>query len=294
MVLDDSWQDGTTVGRYHDQRTIDGGAAMKRNRIWGSTLTAVALLMSSAPLLAQESTEQEKQQQDQQQNQNADQENAEQQKASPRQLQAFDLEHRTAQEIQQVLGLRWQSQALQSRTAPLDHQITPPTSQRRVAARPQLDDEQGNTDHPVFAVDNKNKVLFVRGTEEQMGEVEKLISAFDVPAHELKKQQAGDTQLIPICKENMSQVRSTLSQLQLDHKLITMGDAALVIICQDDSEDSQAQAQQIEEVIGKLKASEGLTKKAESKDQSSEEKSSDDAQDKEANSNAEESDSEQQ
>ena len=80
----------------------------------------------------------------------------------------------------------------------------------------------------------------------------------DVPADKLKKQKIGDTQVIPIHKDNVNQVRTTLSQLQLPHQLITVDDAAMVVIAHDGSDEQKAQADQIEKVISKLEAAKGL------------------------------------
>lgn len=189
----------------------------------------------------------------------------------PRRLQAFDLEHRSPQEIQQLLSLRTQS-AMPQPGQPIASRSTGP--QQRTAFRPQLDAQE----RMAFAVDNENNVLFVRGSRQQIKEVEDLVKALDVSAGKLKKQTIGKTQLIPIHKENVNQVRTTLSQLQLPHQVITVEDAALVVISHDGSDEQKAHAEQVEQVISKLEAGKGLGESSD-KDKSDKEKSDNDKSD---------------
>lgn len=252
---------------------------MKRTHRWIASPIALALgamLVAASPALAEDDkNNDDKERKERQAERQADREEArkerQEKRDKPRQLQAFDLEHRSPQEIQQLLSLRSQpaighpGQALAGRTA---------TPQQRTAFRPQLDVQE----RMAFAVDNENSVLFVRGSKKQIKEIEDLVKALDVPADKLKKQKIGDTQLIPIHKENVNQVRTTLSQLQLQHQLITVGDAAMVVIAHDGSDEQKAHAEQVEQVISKLEAAKGLGE-SEDKDKSDKDDSDQDASD---------------
>jgi hypothetical protein len=247
---------------------------MKRTHRWIASPIALALgamLVAASPALAEDDKNSDdkdrKERQAQRQERQADRQEARQERqekrAKPRQLQAFDLEHRSPQQMQQLLSLRSHAAIGQPGQAIAGQPASP---QQRTAFRPQLDAQE----RMAFAVDNDNNVLFVRGSKKQIKEVEDLVKALDVPADKLKKQKIGDTQVIPIHKDNVNQVRTTLSQLQLQHQLITVDDAAMVVVSHDGSDEQKAQAEQIEEVISKLDAARGLG------ESSDEEKSTDD------------------
>jgi hypothetical protein len=175
-------------------------------------------------------------------------------KRKTRQLKAFDLEHRDPQQFQQILALRGQGarpgafgaqQQFPGRSAP---GVRPPGQQGVGSA------QDAGQDRLSIAIDAESKVLFVRGSEDQIEEVEKLVEAFDKPSDELEKHEFGDTRLIPVSQEQSQRVRATLAQLQLEHQMVSLGDVSLIAICPGDSDAEKQKAEQVEEVVAKLKA----------------------------------------
>jgi hypothetical protein len=252
---------------------------MKRTHRWIASPIALALgamLIVAAPASAEDDKDtDDKDRRERQAERQADREQARQERREdrtrPRQLQAFDLEHRSPQQMQQLLSLRSQSAIGQPGQAVAGRTTNP---QQRTAFRPQLDRQE----RMAFAVDNENNVLFVRGSRQQIKEVEDLVKALDVSADKLKKQTIGETQLIPIHKDSANQVRTTLSQLQLPNQLITIGEAAMVVIAHDGSDEQKAHAEQVEQVITKLEAAKGLGESSD-KQESDKEKSDKDTSD---------------
>lgn len=265
---------------------------MKLTHRWIASPIALALgamLVAAAPASAEDDKTNDDKDRKERQAQRQEERQADRQEAreerqekrdKPRQLQAFDLEHRSPQQMQQLLSLRSQSaigqpgQAIAGRSA---------NANRRTAFRPQFDAQE----RMAFAVDNENNVLFVRGSKKQIKEIEDLVKALDVPADKLKKQKIGDTQLIPIHKDNVNQVRTTLSQLQLQHQLITVDDAAMVVVSHDGSDEQKAQAEQVETVISKLEAAKGLGESSEKEKSANETDSDKDQSDQNTDSDSE-------
>lgn len=170
-------------------------------------------------------------------------------KNQTRELKAFDLEHRKPQEIQQILALR--KQAAQTPAGAVTPGQPAAVQPRTAGFRPQQD-------RMAFAADNENDVLFVRGSSDQIKEVEELIDALDVSAGELEKKKIGDTRLIPISQDSTARVRSMLTQLQLDHQLMQLEDVSLIVVCTDGSDEKESKAKQVEEVVSKLDADKDL------------------------------------
>lgn len=219
---------------------------MKRTVHW-SQLGAATLLAALLALPAV--AEDDKSGQDR----NNDEQQAQSDKGSDkdqtRELKAFDLEHRKPQEIQQILALRKQAARTPAGTvAPgQPHAVRP----RTAGFRPQQD-------RMALAADNENNVLFVRGSSDQIKEVEELVDALDVSAGDLEKKKIGDTRLIPISADSTARVRSALTQLQLDHQLMQLEDVSLIVVCTDGSDESEKKASQVEEVVSKLEADKDL------------------------------------
>jgi hypothetical protein len=161
-------------------------------------------------------------------------------KSEHRKLKAFELEHRDPQQIQQILALHKQTNGASAAHHPA----------ARVGAAALSRQHKGLAS----AVDTENKILFVRGSEDEIQQVEKLVDAFDVKDGKLEKHKFCDLQLIPIRQKTAPQVQSTLTQLQLDHKLIQLGDLSLVVLREGDSEKSEKKLEQSEKVISKLDA----------------------------------------
>ena len=209
-----------------------------------ASLALAAMLALSVPALSQDDSDKKDKKNEEQSQANKDE---------ARELKAFDLEHRKPQEIQQILALR--SQAEQRPQTPGQPALQRPPQQQQRTAR-----FRPAKDRMAFAADNENDVLFVRGSKDQMKEVQEIVDALDVETEKLEKKKIGNTRLIPISQQSAAQVRATLAQLQLKHQMMQIGDAGLLVICDDGSEKQQAQARQIEEVLSKLDAREDIGK----------------------------------
>lgn len=171
----------------------------------------------------------------------------EKERDQPRVLQAFDLEHRNATEMQKILTLWWQSSQMGGRAAtPLP---ATPQQQRTAGFRPQANQPNNQL---AFAVDDESRVLFVRGPEDKVKDAEKIVKALDVSKDSLKKETFGNTRIIPINKDDATRVRTVFDQLQLKHQLVDMEEFAVVMICHGDSEKEKKHAEQVEEVLSKL------------------------------------------
>lgn len=220
---------------------------MIRMNPFRASLALAAMLAMSVPALAQDDSDKKDKKNDGQ---------SQAKKDEARELKAFDLEHRKPQEIQQILALR--SQAEQRPQTPGQPAFQQQQQQQQQQQRTAL--FRPAKDRMAFAADSENDVLFVRGSKDQMKEVEEIVDALDVETDKLEKKKIGNTQLIPISQQSAAQVRVTLAQLQLKHQMLQIGDAGLLVICDDGSEKQEAQAKQIEEVLSKLDAREDIGK----------------------------------
>ena len=151
------------------------------------------------------------------------------------------MQHRNPAEIQQLLGAR------PTAFAPRQSGLA-----IRASRAAELDDAPSAS----IAADSESNVLFVRGTKEQIQEVEELVKAVDVEGEKLEARSIGDKHVIPVSSSCANRVRGALSQLQLPHHLVSMGDATLIVLCDDGSEDFASVNSQTEEVISTLQKSE--------------------------------------
>lgn len=180
-------------------------------------------------------------------------------------LKVFELEHRTPEEMAQLLRLQSgqvQGQAFGQPGAAQPGAAQPGPATRTAGYR--------GTDQPARVVaikDEDTDFLFVRGPEKKVDEVEKLIDAFDVPADEIKKQQVGDVHLIPVRNDKGQQVQTVLGQLGLQSRMLRLGETAMIAIQAD--EDKQDQLEQAEKVIEKLAGDNGSSDKKSDSDSDS-------------------------
>ena len=175
------------------------------------------------------------------------------QKQQTRTLMAFDLEHANPQEILtliQTISAR-QHQAEMSRQAKETSQRGRNAQQAQptqVQFRPANANAQQN--RVAVAVDQESKTLFVRGTEDQVSSVEKLVEMFDTEAGDLEKQELEGVTLVPVKQDRVQRINAVLGQLQLQTQSLRVGETALLILPDDED-----QAKQVEQVIEKFKES---------------------------------------
>lgn len=155
---------------------------------------------------------------------------------SQRQLRVFQLEHSNPRDIQHLLSIRM------DRPAPRGTAEGQVTAGYRGTAQEDL----------AVATAEEDGLLFVRGSEEKIKEVEQLVKALDVPQEELQKQSVGDLHVFPISSDRAQDINSILAQLGLDAQLVPMGDMHLVVASADDSEEAATNLQQVEEVMSRL------------------------------------------
>jgi hypothetical protein len=161
----------------------------------------------------------------------------------------FELEHRDPHEINQIIAMRTWAES------PAHAGVTP--GQAAVPGQPGAVQRTAHyrapdSDRVTTAVNAEEKLLFVRGSEDQIKEIEKLVDAFDVKDEELQAHDYGKCRLIPIHSKKVGQVQTTLSQLDLEGEMIRLGEVSLVTFRMDDDNDQKRK--QAEEVINKLDA----------------------------------------
>lgn len=181
-------------------------------------------------------------------------------------LKVFELEHRTPQEITQLLMLQSGATTGQAHGQPGAAQ--PAVAPQRPATRTTAGYRGADQPARVVAIkDEDTDFLFVRGPEKKVDEVEKLVDAFDVPADEIKKQQVGDVHLIPVRNDKGQQVQTVLGQLGLQSRMLRLGETAMIAIQAD--EDKKDQLEQAEKVIEKLAGDNGSSDKKSDSDSDS-------------------------
>ncbi len=164
---------------------------------------------------------------------------AEQPQPAARKLEIIELQHRDPQQLTQLLGL-WDEVAMPSYGG-----------RGRVAVqRPSLQDQPGQ--RLAIALDNERKLMFVRGTAEQIEKVKALVAAIDVADDAVKPQDFANHRLIPIPGDRSGSIQSTLTQLDLAGQLLRVGDTTFIAYKTDDEDGERLQ--QAEQVINKLTA----------------------------------------
>lgn len=113
----------------------------------------------------------------------------------------------------------------------------------------------------LIAADTTKNLLFVRGTPEQIEQVEQMIKAFDVTKDDFQAQQFGNWYLVRVADGNVGRLQGILSQLQLDSDALHLGDLNLIAIPAGDSEEAKAALEQAKEVIATLEAKPEAEKK---------------------------------
>lgn len=178
-------------------------------------------------------------------------------------LKVFELEHRTPQEMAQLLRLhsgQMMGQALPTqppRPGAAQPRPAPRTTGYRGAAQATR----------IVAMEGEDaKFLFVRGPEDKVNEIEQLVESFDVSGGEIEKQKIGNVHLLPVRNGKAQQIHAVLGQLGLPTQMVQLGETALIAV--HANEEDKDQVQQVEQVIDKLAETED--------DQSSDENSQDD------------------
>lgn len=170
----------------------------------------------------------------------------EQDPPAARKLEIIELQHREPQQLTQLLGL-WDQVAL-------------PSSGRGRAAvrRPSLEEQPEQ--RLAVALDNERKLMFLRGTAEQIEKIKALVAATDVADDALKPQDYADHRLIPVPGDSSGQIQSTLGQLDLAGQMLRVGETTFIAYKTDDEDGERLQ--QAEQVINKLAAQPSAEEKA--------------------------------
>ncbi len=158
---------------------------------------------------------------------------------APRKLEILELQHREPQQLSQLLGL-W------------DQVAVPGYGGRgRIAVqRPSL--EEPPSQRVAIALDNEKKLIFVRGTAEQIEKVKALVAALDVADDAVKPQDFANYRLIPVPNDTSGQIQSTLTQLDLAGQSLRVGNTTFIAYPTDDED--RERLQQAEQVISRLTA----------------------------------------
>lgn len=176
------------------------------------------------------------------------------QKKQTRQLKVFELEHRDPQRIHQLIMLCQQSSqhAQQIHAAAVQGRLgrAGVVVAHGSVGTPGSDDQQPRL---VTAINAEKKILFVRGSEDQLQKVDELVKALDVANDKLEPSEYGDARLVPVKSSNAPQVQTALAQLELQGQLLNLGDMSLVVI-QSNGQDSQ-EVEQAQQVIQKFAGS---------------------------------------
>lgn len=176
-----------------------------------------------------------------------------------RQLKVFELKHRSPQELMQVFNtVHGSAVGGQPGFAGVPGQQT-------------LGFRGTGKDDLAIAVHDQKKLIFVRGSQQQIEKVERLIQAVDMEGGQLKKQEFNGVHLMPVKRDDSSHIQSTLSQLGLGGRMLYVGDQTFVVFQAKD--DNAEELNQVEEVISRLSAQE-----EESAEPSTEEEASGDDQ----------------
>ena len=130
------------------------------------------------------------------------------------------------------------------------------------------------------AADEEKAMLFVRGPEEQVQEVSRLVKAFDAPADEMTEgEQVEGRFVVPLRRADPQQATSILQQLQFTCQTLEIGETTLLVINAEGEDLKQAQ-----EVIARLdgppegEAAEEASETSEAAAESIEERSKADAE----------------
>lgn len=154
-----------------------------------------------------------------------------------RKLEIIELQHRDPQQLVQLLSL-WDQVALPGLGG----------RGRVVVQRPSLQDR---TDPRLaIALANEQKLMFVRGTADQIEKIKTLVTAIDVADDAVKPQDFADHRLIPIPGDNSGPIQSTLTQLELEGQMLRVGNTTFLAYKLDD--EGGERLQQAEQVIARL------------------------------------------
>lgn len=204
----------------------------------------------------------------------------EKQEKQARKLQVFELENRKANEIQQLISLHTQATQQQAQLAAQHdpREVAPPgigqptgvqrTTGFRGPQQPQLS----------VAADPEQNLLFVRGSADQLKQVDELVSALDVADDQLEKQSFGELHLIPVRHGKAAQVQQILGQLQLQTQMVAMGEVGLIVVRTDAENGEADQLEQIEEIVSKLEAGKSDAKEKKEEKKETPQEASDDQQ----------------
>lgn len=164
---------------------------------------------------------------------------AEQAQPAARKLEIIELQHREPQQLTQLMGL-WDQVAMPGYGG-----------RGRVAVqRPNLQEQPDQ--RLAIALDNEKKLMFVRGTAEQIEKIKTLVTAIDVADDAVKPQDFAHHRLIPIPSDSSGQIQSTLTQLDLAGQMLRVGNTTFIAYKTD--EENGERLQQAEQVINKLTA----------------------------------------
>ena len=204
---------------------------------------------------------------------------AEKEKAAARKLKIFELKHRSPQEMQQIVALLRNPRSRLAATGigNLGQVSFGGTSGAVPGSLPPPHDPQAAS-QPLVAADAETKLLFVRGTDEHIQQIEDMVKAFDVVEDNFTSQQFGDVMLIKVEKGQAGRVHGLLSQLQLGSQMVHIGPLSLIAIRTGPSDQDKAAAEQAQQVIAMIQEK----KEAKTEEASGEKDKADEAKSEEA------------
>ena len=211
------------------------------------TLAAAVAL----PLAAHAQNQPQSDERDNQESREGDDKKKQEGEDQPRELEVFELEHRNPQQLNQIIVLAERTSA-SAHAAPGHVRPGQPGATTPGRTTAGYRGTTGDKDKVVTAVNAEEKILFVRGSEDQIEKVKELVEAFDVENQELKRHEYHGVRLIPVRSSDAQQVQSTLAQLNLQGQMLQMGYISLIAFHGDDT--NKEKVEQAEEVIQKLKA----------------------------------------
>ncbi|KAA5542194.1 hypothetical protein FYK55_15425 [Roseiconus nitratireducens] len=155
------------------------------------------------------------------------------QKEEVRELEIFELQHRTPREIQQLITI-----------------FSTPTTNPGLGGVSAIRDRR--REQPTISVDNQNGLLFVRGLEPDLKRIRNIIDAVDVDSEKMERQKIEDLRVIPLSGQQSREIHRVLSELQLQHQMLTWEGGQTLLVFHQQSDRAQAMFQQAEKVIDKM------------------------------------------
>lgn len=111
-----------------------------------------------------------------------------------------------------------------------------------------------------IAADEQKKLLFVRGPEDQLQGIAKIIESFDAPPEQMEPQMLGDKYIMQLRHSDPGQVSQVLQQLQLSSYVMQYGNRSFLVL-----NSKGAELEQAKEIVARLDAAPEATADASAK-----------------------------